>query len=205
MKTRFQALPFQSHSRAATTATLSICGMLLCAGSIVSAAEPVNNRPPSSATTPTAGSAGTGKPASVRITQMRGRVMINQDGSYQVARNNQTIPPGAKIITGEDGMITMIYADGCVRDLRANSMFTVPTISECAGAAPVERIYVAAPANGTPTSTTQTTTTQTTTTLRTPPKSGTSLWTYVAGAAGAGLAGTALSGDGDGRKNISDE
>lgn len=200
MKTRTPLM--QTHGTTRYAPTLTLCGLLL-AIPVAGAAEPAKGSVPATANAPAANPAA-GKPASVRLTQIRGRVMINVDGSYQAARPNQTIPAGAKIITGEDAVITMIFSDGCTRELKANSMFTVPSMSECAGAAPVERVYVAAPpSSGAPAPGPQTMTT--TTNTGGAPKAGTSFMTYVAGAAGATLVGAALNNQDDDRKNISDE
>jgi hypothetical protein len=79
----------------------------------------------------------------VKLTQIRGRVVVNLGNSYQAAKPNALVPSGAKIITGGDGYVSLVYKDGCVKELKSNSMVTVGAATECVAATGKERIYQA--------------------------------------------------------------
>lgn len=79
----------------------------------------------------------------VKLTQIRGRVVVNLGSSYQMAKPNALVPSGAKIITGGDGYVSLVYKDGCVKELRSNSMITVGAAAECVAATTKERVYQA--------------------------------------------------------------
>lgn len=79
----------------------------------------------------------------VKLTQIKGRVIVNTGNSIQAAKSNALVPAGTKIITGNDGFVTLIYKDGCVKELKANSMLTVGDATDCIAGAPKERVYQA--------------------------------------------------------------
>ncbi len=85
----------------------------------------------------------------VKLTQIRGRVVVNLGNSYQVAKPNALVPSGAKIITGGDGYVSLVYKDGCVKELKSNSMVTVGAATECVAATTRERVYQAEAMGGT--------------------------------------------------------
>ncbi len=141
---------------------------------------------------PAANAAPAVKPGTVRIGEVRGRVVISFGTSYQAARANQVIPAGVKVITGEDSGLTLIYSDGCVRNLQANSMLTVPSLSGCAVPAAPQRQYVDTPSGVAPAASSSS-------------SSFFSLTTTTMTLLGAVAAGAALSGGGGSRENISPE
>ncbi len=159
------------------------CLLLACSAGIAAEAdapaEQTANAPPAV------------KPGTVRIGEVRGRVVISFGTSYQAARPNQVIPTGVKVITGEDSGITIIYTDGCVRNLQANSMLTVPLQSGCAVPVAPQRQYVETPSGVSPAGAAA--------------SSSSFFSTASMTLLGAAIAGAALSGGGGSRENISPE
>lgn len=82
--------------------------------------------------------------AVVKLAQLKGRVMVNVGSSYTQASSGLILQTGAKIITTQGAAVSVLYKDGCVKQLGENSMLTVGLESECGAKNFNERVYVAA-------------------------------------------------------------
>ena len=80
----------------------------------------------------------------VKLSQVTGNVMVNDGARFVKAASGQQIKPGSKVIASKDSTVELIYQNGCVKQVKANSMLTVGTQAECVAKISDERIYVAA-------------------------------------------------------------
>ncbi len=84
-----------------------------------------------------------GQATTAKLTQIRGRVIINLGNTYQTAKPNAVVPTGAKIITVGQSSAVLIYEAGCSKEIKANSQLTVGNTEVCVGMPSNERVYVA--------------------------------------------------------------
>jgi len=80
----------------------------------------------------------------VKLAQVQGDVMVNNGSRFVKAVSGLELKPGAKIVTAKSSNVSLIYQNGCVKELKQNTMHTVGTPEQCAANAGKERIYVAA-------------------------------------------------------------
>lgn len=84
-------------------------------------------------------------PASIKLAMVSGNVMVNNGKSFVKANPNAQIKPGTKIITNKNSSANLVYSNGCVKQVKPNSILTVGTQNECvAGMFKDEKIHVAA-------------------------------------------------------------
>lgn len=81
---------------------------------------------------------------SAKLTQVQGDVMVNNGARFVKAVSGTELKPGAKIVTAKSSTISLSYQNGCVKQIKQNTMHTVGTPEQCAADAGKERIYVAA-------------------------------------------------------------
>ena len=86
-------------------------------------------------------------PATVKLSQVTGSVMVNDGTRFVKASSGIQIKPGTKVIASKDSTLDLIYQNGCVKQVKANTMLTVGTQAECVAKISDERIYVAAVGN----------------------------------------------------------
>ena len=86
-------------------------------------------------------------PATVKLSQVTGNVMVNDGTRFVKASSGIQIKPGTKVIASKDSTLDLIYQNGCVKQVKANTMLTVGTQAECVAKISDERIYVAAVGN----------------------------------------------------------
>lgn len=82
--------------------------------------------------------------APVKLTQVQGDVMVNNGTRFVKAVSGAELKPGAKIVTAKSSNVSLIYQNGCVKQLKQNTMHTVGTAEQCAANAGKEKTYVAA-------------------------------------------------------------
>lgn len=87
-------------------------------------------------------------PATVKLSQVTGNVMVNDGTRFVKAASGVQIKPGTKVIASKDSTLDLIYQNGCVKQVKANTMLTVGTQADCVAKISDERIYVAAVGNG---------------------------------------------------------
>jgi hypothetical protein len=80
----------------------------------------------------------------VKLTQVQGDVMVNNGSRFVKATSGLELKPGAKIVTAKSSNVSLIYQNGCVKQLKQNTMHTVGTAEQCAANIGKERTYVAA-------------------------------------------------------------
>lgn len=80
----------------------------------------------------------------VKLSQVTGNVMVNDGTRFVKATSGLQIKPGSKVIASKDSTLELIYQNGCVKQVKANTMLTVGTQVECVAKISDERIYVAA-------------------------------------------------------------
>lgn len=83
-------------------------------------------------------------PVTVKLSQVTGNVMVNDGTRFVKASSGIQIKPGTKVITSKDSTLDLIYQNGCVKQVKANTMLTVGTQTECVAKISDERTYVAA-------------------------------------------------------------
>jgi len=71
------------------------------------------------------------------LTEMRGRVMVNQGDEFVPATKNMALRPGDRIMVPEKGEATLSFKDECSSEVGENKIYTVPDRSTCAGGTPV--------------------------------------------------------------------
>lgn len=86
-------------------------------------------------------------PATVKLSQVTGNVMVNDGTRFVKAASGVQIKPGTKVIASKDSTLDLIYQNGCVKQVKANTMLTVGTQADCVAKISDERIYVAAVGN----------------------------------------------------------
>lgn len=80
----------------------------------------------------------------VKLTQVQGDVMVNNGSRFVKAVSGTELKPGAKIVTAKSSNVSLVYQNGCVKQLKQNTMHTVGTAEQCAANIGKERTYVAA-------------------------------------------------------------
>lgn len=68
---------------------------------------------------------------SAMLKQVEGRVLVIQDDSSEVGRNDLSLLDGNRVIGLNDGAATVIYRDGCVITLKRNYMHVIKTAGQC--------------------------------------------------------------------------
>ncbi len=84
--------------------------------------------------------------ASGRLLQVQGKVLVNDGTRYTAAKSGAEVKTGAKIITSKDATVNLVYKNGCIKEVKANTMLVVGTPAECASKISNERTHVAAAA-----------------------------------------------------------
>jgi len=83
-------------------------------------------------------------PVAVKLSQVTGNVMVNDGTRFVKAASGVQVKPGTKVIAASDATLDLVYQNGCVKQVKANTMMTVGTQAECVAKISDERIYVAA-------------------------------------------------------------
>ena len=84
-------------------------------------------------------------PAPIKLSVVNGNVMVNNGKSFVKASPNAQVKPGTKIITNKNATANLVYKNGCVKQIKPNTILTVGTQNECvAGKFTDEKIHVAA-------------------------------------------------------------
>ncbi|MEK9825854.1 MAG: hypothetical protein VW395_06180 [Methylotenera sp.] len=84
-------------------------------------------------------------PAPIKLAMVTGNVMVNNGKSFVKAGPNAQLKPGTKIITNNNSSANLVYKNGCVKQVKPNTILTVGTQNECvAGKFTDEKIHVAA-------------------------------------------------------------
>jgi hypothetical protein len=89
-------------------------------------------------------------PSTVRLVQVQGDVMVNDGVKYQKASSGNQVKMGSKLVTAKNATVNMVYENGCVKTVKANTIITVGSQNECTTAIfKNEKTYVAAAAGDT--------------------------------------------------------
>jgi hypothetical protein len=80
----------------------------------------------------------------VKLAQVKGRVLVNNGAIYTQANSGTLVQTGSKIIAGRGASVTVLYKDGCTKKVAENSMLTVGNSNECTSNNFKERTNVAA-------------------------------------------------------------
>ena len=83
----------------------------------------------------------------IKLSQVAGNVMLNDGTKFTKAVSGTVVKPGTKIIASNNAAVDLIYQNGCVKQVKANTMLTVGTQAECVAKISDERTYVAAAGN----------------------------------------------------------
>ena len=86
-------------------------------------------------------------PAIVKLSQVTGNVMLNNGTKFVKAVSGAQVAPGTKVIASNNATVDLVYQNGCVKQVKANTMLTVSTQAECVAKISDERTYVAAAGN----------------------------------------------------------
>ena len=79
-----------------------------------------------------------------RLLQVQGKVLVNDGVRYMQAKSGAEVKAGTKIITSKDATANLVYKNGCVKEVKANTMLVVSTPADCKAMVSNERIHVAA-------------------------------------------------------------
>jgi hypothetical protein len=71
------------------------------------------------------------------LSEIHGRVMVNQGDEFVPATKNMALRPGDRIMVPDDGEATLTFKDDCRSEVDENKIYTVPDRSTCAGGVPV--------------------------------------------------------------------
>lgn len=82
--------------------------------------------------------------APVKLAQVQGDVMVNNGSRFVKAVSGIELKPGTKIVTAKSSNVSLVYQNGCVKQVKQNTMHTVGTAEQCAANIGKERTYVAA-------------------------------------------------------------
>lgn len=89
----------------------------------------------------------------VKLAQVKGRVMVNTGMTYTQASSGTLLQTGAKLVTPRGASAVLVYKDGCVKKVAENSMLTIGNSTECSTNAFKEKVHVAAAVGDTVTDT----------------------------------------------------
>jgi hypothetical protein len=81
-----------------------------------------------------ASSAGAQTPAPLQIASLgpvTGKVMINKGKGFVAARQGTALAPGDRVIALNGSAAAIVYPDGCVSELRQNSLLAVDKRTQC--------------------------------------------------------------------------
>lgn len=78
-----------------------------------------------------------------RLTQVQGKVMINDGVRYVQAKSGAELKAGTKIITTKNSTVNVVYQNGCKTQVKESSMLTITTPAECVAMFKNERVHVA--------------------------------------------------------------
>lgn len=84
--------------------------------------------------------------SSARLLQVQGKVLVNDGTRYTPAKSGAEVKTGTKIITSKGATANLVYKNGCVKEVKTNTMLVVGTPAECVSMISNERIHVAAAA-----------------------------------------------------------
>ena len=84
--------------------------------------------------------------SNARLLQVQGKVLVNDGARYTPAKSGSEVKAGTKIITSKDATANLVYKNGCVKEVKANTMLVVGTPADCKAMVSNERIHVAAAA-----------------------------------------------------------
>ena len=72
---------------------------------------------------------------------VKGTVAVNHGNKFVPLDSGQALMPGDRVMAGQLGSATVTFSDGCVLQVSAMTMITVPATSTCAGGiAQVQRV-----------------------------------------------------------------
>ena len=89
--------------------------------------------------------------AVAKLAMVEGKVMVNNGSQYVAATNGTALYSGEKVVAAKDSSVSLVYKDGCIKQLKGTSMLTVGPVSECTAKKTNERVYVAEAAGATAT------------------------------------------------------
>ena len=75
----------------------------------------------------------------VTLSDVEGRVSVNQGEEFVPAKSGMRLKPGDRIMVQEDSEATLTFDDECRLEIEENKLVTVPDRSTCAGATLVEQ------------------------------------------------------------------
>lgn len=78
-----------------------------------------------------------------KLSQIQGNVMVNQGVSFSAAKAGMELKTGAKVVTTKDASVAIVYNNGCIKQVKPNSILSVGPASECTSNQIKERVYVA--------------------------------------------------------------
>lgn len=81
--------------------------------------------------------------ATIKLARVEGNVMVNQGMNYTKAKSGTALRAGTKVITAKGASAAVLYQDGCIKQLKENSILTVGPATECAAGKTSERVYLA--------------------------------------------------------------
>lgn len=80
------------------------------------------------------------------LTEIHGRVLVNQGDEFVPATKNMPLRPGDRVMAQNDSEATITFKDECRSEVDENKIYTVPDRSTCAGGTPV--VQELAPSGG---------------------------------------------------------
>ena len=85
------------------------------------------------------------------LTLVGGKVLVNNGTKYAMAMPGTPLRTGTKIVAPKGSTFSMVYKDGCIKQVKENSVITVGPASECSTRKFNERVYYAEAPGGTTT------------------------------------------------------
>ena len=82
--------------------------------------------------------------ANVKLTQVKGRVMVNTGTIYTQVNSGATLTTGTKLVTSHGASAMLVYKDGCVKKVEENKILTIGNATECIAKTFNEKSYQAA-------------------------------------------------------------
>lgn len=78
-----------------------------------------------------------------KLTKIEGNVMVNQGVNYGAAKPGMELKTGAKVVTTKNSSVAIVYNNGCIKQVKPNSILSVGPAAECTNNQIKERAYVA--------------------------------------------------------------
>jgi hypothetical protein len=130
-------------------AAIVAISMLVAVDATAQQASPPAKPAAASESTAAAGAApATEAPKVATVSNTNGKAMLNRASVYEVAKKDQRLQKGDRLVVLEGGAVSVQFDGGCVVTIDTAQVYTVPEAPPCAPGAAERGVRAPAPASG---------------------------------------------------------